>query len=351
MTTNIFHILPIGKGYNIGNFAISYAVRAWIKKIHPESNIITIPAIGIGEQFGLSKRIIYQANQFASSVIVGGGNLFENNELFVDVNALESLQIPLVLFSISRGDIYNNKLELARRTDVIPDSVLISLHRRAVFSLARDQATYEYLKKIGISNSQMGGCPTIFMDKWFQPSTVPSIAHLSNYSFISIRNPEQMNIPLQLQFKIPKLVKDLMGLLKDTGYGDVSLLCHDQRDLSFASSIGGVPYTYTSDVNDYLWLIKNAKLIVSMRMHSSLPCAALQTPFINLSYDERGLSLMKSINMGAWDINLVKSPNVIEEVAERLSDLGALPKLIVECQVYWQQLYDIQYNAISRLVS
>ena len=54
----------------------------------------------------LIKKIIYEANQWCDGIIVGGGNLYENNELFLDFNALESLQIPLLLFSISLGKIY-----------------------------------------------------------------------------------------------------------------------------------------------------------------------------------------------------------------------------------------------------
>ena len=63
---------------------------------------------------GLNKKIIYEANQWCDGIIVGGGNLYENYELFLDFNALESLQIPLLLFSISLGKIYAKGISLSR---------------------------------------------------------------------------------------------------------------------------------------------------------------------------------------------------------------------------------------------
>jgi polysaccharide pyruvyl transferase WcaK-like protein len=347
MRKNIFHITPVGQGYNIGNYAISYSVRALIRKVHPLCNIITIPAFG-DQNCGLTKNIIHQANQSGSSILVGGGNLIENNELNVDVNALESLKVPLVLFSLSRGDIYNNNLEFIRRTDVMPNEIIKALHRSASSSIARDDATYNYYKSIGIENSEMGGCPTIFMDKWFDEKFY-QLSDQDNVSYISIRNPNQMNIPLKRQLLIPKLITEIHDTLRENGHKNIMMLCHDQRDISFAESIEGIGFYYTSDIYEYLSLIKMARIVVSMRVHSSLPSAALGTPFINISYDQRGVSLMSSIGLEAWDINLIHCNDIQYEVVQRLGTLENISNIISDNDDLWNKLYERQYEAIKLL--
>ena len=44
---------------------------------------------------------------YGSGVIVGGGNLYENGEIDVDIDALSALQKPLMIFSVSVGKIYD----------------------------------------------------------------------------------------------------------------------------------------------------------------------------------------------------------------------------------------------------
>ena len=150
MSKIIFHIIPHGPGLNVGNFAISQAIKYMIKEINPEVNILTIDAMNSNKSGfnGLNKKTIYEANQYASGIILGGGNLYENNELFVDENALKSLEVPLLIFSLSVGKIYNKQYKLVRRSDVMPDSKIINLNKKSYLSLSRDLATKKYLDKL-----------------------------------------------------------------------------------------------------------------------------------------------------------------------------------------------------------
>jgi polysaccharide pyruvyl transferase WcaK-like protein len=138
-------------------------------------------------------------------------------------------------------------------------------------------------------------------------------------------------------------------LLIENGYKNVQMLCHDQRDISFAESIDGIGYYYTSDIYEYLSLIKKSPLIVSMRVHSSLPSAALKTPFVNISYDQRGQSLMSAIGLEDWDINLLLDDNPIDLIRDRINSLSKLNSLIESNSTLWDGLYDKQLEAINKL--
>ena len=70
-------------------------------------NIIEMPATKryeSGAIAGLSGKTIYEMNRSGHGVILGGGNLYENGEIDVDVESLKALDIPLMVYSVSRGE-------------------------------------------------------------------------------------------------------------------------------------------------------------------------------------------------------------------------------------------------------
>ncbi|MEC9092974.1 MAG: polysaccharide pyruvyl transferase family protein [Planctomycetota bacterium] len=164
---NLFCIRP--KGFNVGNDAIFQGTRHFLYRAFGEAvNLITLPATAKYEgmaKAGLTAKTVYEINQYGHGVIVGGGNLFENGELDVDLDALKCLEAPLMLFSLSRGKVYGRHNQLVDRTDAIPDRIIQGLDAKASFSLARDYATAEYMKQIGCKNCTVGGCPTIFLEE------------------------------------------------------------------------------------------------------------------------------------------------------------------------------------------
>ena len=89
----------------------------------------------------MSSETVYEINQYGSGIVVGGGNLYENGELEVDPIALKALEKPMMIFSVSRGRIFNQDLKLVNRTDTMSDEKLKLLNNKASISLSRDLAT------------------------------------------------------------------------------------------------------------------------------------------------------------------------------------------------------------------
>ena len=345
MSKKFFHITPIGKGYNIGNFAISLAIRRILSLNYPNCTIITVPAFGTSDA-GISKGLVYEANQWADGLIVGGGNLYENNELNIDFNALLSLKIPMAIFSVSIGRIYYKDNKLNRRSDSIKDKDLISLHKYSTSSISRDIATQKYLETLGIKNSKLGACPTLNLKSIIKFQFYKEVC--DENIFLSIRNPELMNIPRKLKLELPSIIIKISQLIKDKYGYFPKLLCHDQRDISFASSFENLEFFYTSDIYEYLQLLKNAKLVISMRIHATLPCLSYGTPVINLSYDERAKSLMETIGFGEWDLNLVlDQKDALEIINKRLNNLNKLHSLRNENANIWEEFKEIQFEALK----
>jgi len=320
---NLYSIRP--KGFNIGNDVIQVGILHFIRETFKENvNIISFPATSKYESHrkaGLSSNTVYEINRFGHGLIIGGGNLYENGELEVNHTALKALERPMMIFSVSRGKVYNENLNLVDRTDVVTDSDLIALNKKADISMSRDIATQKYIKDLGIENI-LGGCPTLFINEIPQ-HIVPLTNSDKTDVLISIRTPTLMSVPVTYQYDLRNQLLEIIEKLREKGYQNIKFLCHDHRDIPFAASFAGVGYLYTEDVYTYLSYLKNTKLNLTFRLHSFIPCLAYNIPTIKISYDQRAVSMLDTIGMNDWNINLVKD-NVVNEVVNRLNNLKDL---------------------------
>jgi hypothetical protein len=344
----LFSIRP--KGFNIGNDAIFLGLEYFLYQAFGEIvNIISLPATSKYETnllAGLKPKTVHEINQFGDGVIIGGGNLYENGELDVNPTALEALEVPMMLFSLSSGRIYNRRGELVKRTDAMPESTITALHKKAFCSLARDKNTYEYLKSLGCSNVKLGGCPTVFLDR--QTNRLPPLSSKNKGTvFVSVRNPSLMNIPLYKQARIYEDITGIIALLRSKGHQDVKLLCHDYRDIAFAASFRDIEYVYPGDVYSYLALLKHCALNVTYRLHSFLPCLSYNVPTVKISYDERATSLIETLGYGEWNINLMEEKSLIEALGARLQGLGSLEAKRAKAKPQWTALEETMTAAMA----
>ena len=345
----LFNIRP--KGFNVGNDAINMGMQYYLYKAFGDVvNIIHLPATSRYESHasaGLTKRTIYEINQYGDGVIIGGGNLYENGEIEVDLDSLNTLDVPLMIFSVSWGRIYNRRLELVTRTDVLPDRIIIALNQKAQLSLSRDFATHVHLENIGVENSVVGGCPTIFLNRTV--SRLPELPDNKQIGvLISVRNPALMNIPLSIQSQVPNDIRRIVSFLQSKGEKRIRLLCHDHRDIGFAASFGDLEYVYTGDVYSYLAMLKSCTLNISYRLHSALPCLSYGRPMIKISYDERAISLMDTIGYDDWNIKMIEESSVIDAVVDRYNRLDQLSSLNEEKKRNWENLDLTMFSAFNK---
>ncbi|MDZ4169169.1 MAG: polysaccharide pyruvyl transferase family protein [Coriobacteriia bacterium] len=350
--TTLFCIRP--KGYNVGNDAIYAGMQHFLYEAFGEVvNLISIPATTRYDSVayaGLTARSIHEINQYGHGVIVGGGNLYENGELDVNVEALGALQVPLMLFSLSRGRIYDRHGKLTDRTDVMPEGTVAALNRQASVSLARDNATGDYLRSIGFADTIVGGCPTCFLNRI--EDRLPRLTGKDRADvLLSVRNPALMNVSLRRQSEVHDDVCRLIDFLRTRGHEDVRLLCHDHRDVAFAASFDAIDYVYTGDVYSYLAMLRACNLSVTYRLHAAIPCLSFGVPTIKISYDERALSLMDTIGFGEWNIDMVQTNDIVAAVADRYDRLGELAGIRAAAQPAWDRSYAVMSDGFRRFAA
>jgi hypothetical protein len=332
---NIFCVRPCG--LNVGNELIGSALRRMLTNAFAsEVNLISVPA-ATGEEgdwlAGLGARAVHEMNLYGHGVVLGGGNLYENGRLDVDLHALACLRPPLLLSSLSYGRIYDHRQRLTTRTDAMPDERIVALNRRSMGSLVRDEATLAHLRALGIADAQVGGCPTMFAGELISPAHEPPSGAL-----VSIRSPHLMNIALADQARVPGELRRIVDALEQLGLGPVRLLCNDKRDMAFAASLGDLEFVLPSDVPSYLELLQRARLVVSFRLHAFVPSLSLGTPAVNISYDERALSLVRTLGLGGWDIDFVQERDVAASVVDRVERLDELAELRETARPGWRAL-------------
>jgi len=213
--------------------------------------------------------------------------------------------------------------------------------------MVRDTATLKHVKNMGVQDVKYGGCPTIFLGKYNDYKDIlPESENVG--ALISIRKPSLVNLPQNYQTGLTDEILKTIEILRSKGYKRVRILCNDSRDCEYASNFrdfANVDFVYTSNVFDYLSLISNADLVVSFRLHATLPALSFGTPVVNISYDERAEQLVEDLQMGEWDVKYIKVPSMSAAVEDRLNRLDELKKIVENAQANWKELEQIQLDA------
>lgn len=344
----IANVRPFGT--NVGNHAINFSLRQLLYEVFGRLvSIVDIPASngsGSANEAGLSKAVVHRINRFADGVIVGGGNLYENDGLVLDSNALEALQPPLMLFSNSWGRIYDRFNALSPRSDSMPESKLSALLERADISLSRDSATHSFAGSLN-SKDRLGWCPTVAIDSY--SNLLPMLPKGEEAgALISVRTPELMNIPYRYQNQVFNIVLRAIEYLKESGHKRVRILCNDTRDLDFATAFrseAGTDVVFASDVYEYLALLKQASMVVTFRLHAALPALSMGTPVVNVTYDERAESLISDLLAEASSIHLVKENQDFQDrLKERI--FGGGYKISQPTEDHWHSVIEFQKTSI-----
>ncbi len=334
---------------NIGNDLIALGMDSLVRARWPlAADILTVPSSerhARGEPSGLTPSSVYQANQLADAVIVGGGNLFENGAITVLPTSLGALTPPLALLAVSAGRIHGRDGRLVARTDRAADDAVVALCARADCLLVRDAATESMLADLGVA-AEIGGCPSLFLDRYLTDLPEPAV-EMAGTALVSVRHPSLMSVPYAAQGRVAADVAALVAGLRRR-FDRVLLLCHDRQDLSFAAAIDGVDYCYTEDPRQAIAWLRGCSLSVGYRLHAFLTACGLGVPALHLSYDERGSSMTETIGATDLDVSMFAHPDPAAELVDRV-DLASQASGGTQISETLDVLHDRFVGGVDRL--
>ncbi len=347
----IANIRPFG--HNVGNHAIGFAIRQMLYEVFGRLvTVIDYPASAKYETLataGLSKKSVNDINRFADGVIIGGGNLYENDELDIHPMAISSVQPPLMLFSISRGRVYGRKGHLIERSDVIDDRKLELLLSHTDISLSRDSATHQHLTGLGL-NDQLGWCPTININRYSH--LIPPLPDKEYVgTLISVRTPGLMNMPFRHQARVQKDIEAAIDRLRENGHKRIRILCNDSRDLDFATLFRHsrkVDSIFTNDVYTYLGLMRSAEMVISYRLHASLPALSFGNKTINITYDERAQCLFNDLKFGSACLDMIGLGDEFRDaLLNKIDNGGDTLQSVPDVESEWKRIGKFQLEQLE----
>ena len=334
----VYHLRPATP--NIGNDLIVFALRELLREAWTTPrDVVAVPARGVSaviKSGGLTRQVVHDANELSDGVLIGPGNLFENNGLDVDRTALAALRVPRLIFSVSWGRIFDDRGQLHERTDAMPDATMAAVCDGASGVLVRDAATAARLAAIGVENATIIGCPVLSLDANQLPA-LPIDDRAAGAALLSVRHPQLMNISPRLQGRVHADVRAAIDGLRRLKHR-VVLVCHDPRDLRFAAAFPDVPSLYTEDPLVFLDWLRNAALVLTFRLHSFLPSGVFGTPAVHFSYDERALGLIDVAQLSACDVDYVRAADPVASALALASAPDALRRSQCEARRGWPAL-------------
>lgn len=336
---------------NIGNDLIVFALQELIAQAATRPyDLINMPAKGVSAVIktgGITRQVVNDINQLGCGVLIGPGNLFENNGLEIDPIALEALQIPPLIFSVSWGRIFDDRGDLHPRTDAMSGEMIATLCRKSSAVLVRDARTRDHLHSLGIDRAQVIGCPVLSLqpERLALPAPDP---RAQDAVIISVRNPLLMNVSPRLQGRVHRDIQHLIEKLRSMGHEKIALLCHDARDIRFAAAYPEVPVLYTENTQKYLSWLRDCRLSITFRLHSFLPCAVFGTPSVHFSYDERAIGLIETAHLQACDVNYVRDSDPVAQALAMAAEPDRLRAAVEAARPGWRGLDNLMRAELSR---
>jgi len=248
--------------------------------------------------------------------VIGGGGLY--NWWFFPMNhkLLNSIDTPIILYGL--GHVGNFGLKMLPRAHL---KSIIALNKRAKLSSVRDLETYEFLRRLNITNVQVIGDPAMFLEKK-KPSGV---------CFEKGKVKIGLNIAchdweLQAEY-LDRVINECQKTCKfliDNLDAQIVYLQHTPNETIVINELSKkLPIQVANySAHELNWIYSNLDLVIGMQLHSAIFAFGNCIPVINIAYDLKNSSFMKLIGQSDKLINVrnVDSERLTETVYRTLNN-------------------------------
>lgn len=308
-TTIIHHYCP--HTYNAGDHFVIQSIRKHL--IEEIDNALFIPKPcannrGWGKPTRLTGENITFSNKYAHAVVIGGSDQYNGWSLRIKKDEIGHLIPPL--YTIGLG-ISSKDIGKPPNVDSKYHDDIIAMHDITKLASVRDNLTLEFLVSLGIKNVELTGCPATFLFNHEFDFREKGKVMLTFPFPVMKRNSDKFQIILNY-------IQNLISYLKSKEI-DYLIICHDDRDVMVAQDIFGSEKLFFSNYPEHYYeLYANALMTIGTRLHASILCAGLGTPFLNINVDSRGKGFSKTFELEDWNIDY-NSAHLLEQTIETLN--------------------------------
>ena len=322
----IHHFYP--RTQNIGDHFVQRGISAMIRRLVPDATFQLFDVNSRGRDksaYGLTQSAIERANDEADLVIVGGSNLYEGGfgwpwGVHLDPAALTQLRVPLFLLGIGTGSRFASALH---KPSTRAKREITLLNELATLSGARDVATLDWLKELGVTNAKLMGDPATFV--FNRPLQDKNSGHVLVVMAPS-RIASSKRQPWKAHTRGGAVFRALAGITRQLlQHGQkVIVVCNDPKDLPLAQQFfaGWLPngVICPQAPEEYFQLLSESRAVISGRLHTAVVAFSLGIPFLLIDVDGRTNGFVKTYQLERWAVN-ASDPGIAERLSDQASRL------------------------------
>ena len=304
MKSSIAFLNPALSTRNVGDLFIQDSVKRIIR-FDAESSVDIDPRKPLGNME------IDRINACDAALIVGTNlwykTILKEGRWSLSPDILDRIKVPIIPFGVGttrhKGD--DNGF------DSLSIDILRRLHDHCEMASVRDQRTQEVMEEIGITNSLLTGCPTLFRS--LKPNWSMNKGKDTRDIVVTVRKGQRKN------------VRFLLRELKESGWNPI-VAAQQEKDQYFAKRMPliqpATPTLYKYDINPYLQLVESHRGSIGWRLHGNMLHLAHGNPAVFFANCSRAKSFCDTFGLPcvvAEDGEPV-SAAVIRESIARITD-------------------------------
>jgi polysaccharide pyruvyl transferase WcaK-like protein len=291
----------VGTG-NIGDYLIEHAIRRLLR------GDIAYRRFSIRRPLASTEIDQINATDFA---ILCGTNLYQHKwESALTPVILDRIRVPVIPCGMGSSAATLDQTTVSTTTA----NMIRALHERCTVGGVRDPHSEEVVKRIGISNVRLTGCPVLF---WVGGESLPPIQALRRRrvlitarNWLMHRDPDNVDHPVQ--------VAVLRGILAGLPAEQIRFVIHEDFDTRLVSllSLPRGAVFHSDNFEDYVRLYSDpANVILAMRLHAGMLGLANGLPVVFVGHDTRTYSFCGMLGIPCVELF---SENCVSECLSRL---------------------------------
>ncbi|MBN1142246.1 MAG: polysaccharide pyruvyl transferase family protein [Deltaproteobacteria bacterium] len=279
MKKSIAFINPRVSTNNVGDYFIEDSVKK-IVDYDPANSI------DIDPRKPLSVKDIENINKCDAAIIVGTNlwyrHISKENRWMISTDDLKKIKVPFIPFGVGatlhRGEIGEFDKESV--------SLLQQIHGQCVEASVRDPRTFEMVKKAGIDNVRMTGCPTLYrsLKRNWELQRVES-----NDVVVTTRKGQDTNFKIIMNELRKRKKNPIIAAQKKT-----DLFCGRRR---FPFFTAGPEVLYDFKIEPYQKLVQNTYGAIGWRLHGNMLHLAHGKPTVFFANCSRILSFCEAFSL------------------------------------------------------
>lgn len=302
------YVLLTGCKKNAGDFLIAHAARNLLATYAPCGEILEFPS-------WLPVTPHLNTIQSSKALLLCGGPAFQTGlgtTIYPLIQDLAQIQVPIISFGLGwkafPGDDFDMKTV---RPPTAAQPLLDRIRNDFRFSGCRDYLTWSVLKRWGVSNALMTGCPAWYDPEWFNhppriPEKITSV----------VVTPAELPRFYQQSVELLQLVRDLFPDARKTcsfhrGWSKDEHTTQTHADNAFAikaqaEQMGFECHDISGSVNGIMHY-ETYDLHLGYRVHAHLKFLSVRKPSFLVAEDGRGrgaLEATASCGVNGWQTSL-----------------------------------------------